>query len=45
MVKNGYKPVIHEDESERHLTYQKNGITFELHHHFSYENLDIENYI
>lgn len=46
MIKNGYKPVIHGDErSTRHLIYQKNGIIFELHHHFSYEKMDVESYI
>ena len=46
MVRNGYKPVIHGDEpSKRHLIYQKNGIVFELHHHFSYEKIDVESYI
>ena len=46
MIKNGYKPVIHEDKpSERHLIYQKNGIIFELHHHFSYEKMDVESFI
>lgn len=46
MDQNGYKPVIHEDEpSERHLIFQKNGIVFELHHHFSYEKMDVESYI
>ena len=46
MVRNGYKPFIHGDEqSTRHLEYQKNGIVFELHHHFSNEELEIDSYI
>ena len=46
MAQNGYKLIIHGDEpSLRHLIYQKNGIIFELHHHFSYERIEAENYI
>ncbi len=32
-------------KSPRHAGYVKNGIEFELHHHFSYPDLDIEEYI
>lgn len=30
------------DETERHIGFQKNGVKFELHHHFSYIDLDVE---
>lgn len=43
---NGYKltqPLS--PESPRHTGYLKNGIEFELHHHFSCPDLDIEEYI
>ena len=46
MDRNGYKPVPQEGKSsKRHMVYQRNGIVFELHHHFSYEKLDVEKYI
>ena len=32
-------------ENPRHLGYTKNGIRFELHHHFSMEDLDIEDVV
>ena len=43
MEKNGYV-LSHPATSEnpRHLGYTKNGIKFELHHHFSMDDLDIE---
>ena len=43
MEKNGYVlnyPAT--SENPRHLGYTKNGIKFELHHHFSMDDLDIE---
>lgn len=33
------------DEPERHVAYQKGGITVELHHHFSSDGIDIERYV
>ena len=43
MEKNGYL-LSHPSSSEnpRHLGYTKNGVRFELHHHFSQDDLDID---
>ena len=43
MEKNGYV-LSHPATSEnpRHLGYTKNGVMFELHHHFSHDDLDID---
>lgn len=32
-------------ETDRHITFKKDGVTIELHHRFSYIDLDIEDYI
>ena len=46
MKKNGYTISHQEVEKDaRHIGYEKNGIIFELHHHFSYPDLDIEAHI
>ena len=44
LEKNGYQRDNHR-ENPRHIGYKKDGITFELHHHFSREEMDIESYI
>jgi len=46
MEKNGYK-LIHpmSEQSPRHAEYIKNGVDFELHHHFSDNEIDIEDYV
>ena len=40
LVENGYQS-SHED-SERHIAYSKNGVSYELHYKFSYRDLDME---
>lgn len=45
MKANGYAVSHLEEEKYRHIGYSKGGVSFELHHHFSYVDLDIENYI
>lgn len=48
MAENGYAEV-HEpqalDEPDRHIAYQKDGITVELHHHFSSDGINMEQFI
>ena len=46
LLKEGYV-ITHPEENPpaRHIGFQKDGVHFELHHHFSYEDLDIEAYI
>jgi len=41
---NGYILDNH-GENPRHIGYKKNGVSFELHHHFSHEEVDIEDYV
>ena len=43
MNAGGYAP--ENVKSERHYSYNKNGVHFELHHHFSSHGLDIEKYL
>lgn len=31
--------------TDRHVSFRKSGVVFELHHHFSHEDLDIEDYL
>ena len=46
MVNNGYVVTCKEDgENARHIGLSKNGIAFELHHHFSYFDFDLEEYL
>lgn len=42
MSLNGYHQ---ERQSARHTSFLKDGIEYELHHHFSYDDLDIEYYL
>lgn len=46
MLENGYQR-INDDQTEnpRHYRYKKDDYIFEMHHHFSYPDLDIENFI
>ena len=46
LLDHGYV-IPHPDDakSTRHMEYRKDGITFELHHHFSYSDLDLEHFI
>ena len=44
LEKNGYQRDNH-GENPRHIGYKKEGISFELHHHFSHEEMDIEDYV
>ena len=47
MEQSGYQKEAAENESPdaRHIAYQKNDITYELHHHFSHEGIEVEQYI
>ena len=48
MEKNGYKPHYEERNAfviPRHLKFEKNGIEYELHHHYSSYGLDLEPYL
>ena len=45
MLQNGYQITHHNDAYTRHIGFTKNSISFELHHHFSYDDLDIETYL
>ena len=50
LEKSGYKPLYHEHEHNefilsRHLQFMKNGIEYELHHHYSSYGLDLEKYL
>ena len=42
---NGYKKDSKPEDEDRHIGYSKHGYHFELHHRFSYTDLDIERYI
>lgn len=43
LTKNGY--IEHHEEGPRHIGYKKDGISFELHHRFSHDDVDIEDYV
>ena len=45
LLNHGYKVGRAYESSERHVEFHKSGVEFELHHHFSYEDLDIEEYL
>ena len=45
MDQKGYLPGIQKPLNTRHKNYVKGNIAYELHHHFSYDDLDIEYYI
>lgn len=45
MEENAYTVLDGDDAEARHIGYAKDGVVFELHHHFSYADLDIEEYI
>lgn len=36
---------VFDHTTDRHVSYRKSGVTFELHHHFSHDDLDIEDYL
>lgn len=36
---------VYDHFTERHFSYRKSGLVFELHHHFSHNDVDIEKYI
>ena len=44
MERSGFKRETEKPDT-RHIAYQKDGITFELHHHFSHEGIDVERYV
>ena len=43
MLEAGYQ--LSGAEGDRHIAFEKDGVTIELHHRFSYEDLDIEDFI
>ena len=45
MAKNGYKETSEIETDDRHVGYEKDGIAFELHHHFSFGGIDVEKYV
>ena len=47
MEQSGYeRETVEPDKLDaRHIAYNKDGITFELHHHFSHEGIDVEKYV
>ena len=46
MLESGYQRIDQESsENPRHYRYKKDDFIFEMHHHFSYVDLDIENFI
>ena len=45
MAEHGYKKVSQEKDEFRHIEFEKDGFFFELHHRFSYDDLDIDDYI
>ena len=42
---NGYKLTCDIETDKRHSGYSKDGIDFELHHHFSFGGIDVEKYV
>ncbi len=44
LIDKGYT-YSHVDPDKRHFAFRKNGISFELHHHFSHSGLDFEEYV
>lgn len=36
---------VYDHSTDRHVSYRKNSFTFELHHHFSHDDLDFEEYL
>ncbi len=44
LISNGYT-IETGHENPRHIGFEKNNVCYELHHHFSHEDLDIEEYI
>ena len=45
MSENGYQMTHDLDDTGRHRCYRKDGIDFELHHHYSFEGIDVERYV
>ena len=45
LIQNGYKVTKELGYNPRHMSFKKNGVSFELHHHFSHDDLDIEEYL
>lgn len=43
ITKDDCQKIIEQGPTPRHIEFFKNGIEFELHHHFSYFDIDIEN--
>ena len=45
LLKAGYHPGVDNPYYTRHVAYNKSGVHFELHHHFSHEDRDVEEFI
>lgn len=45
MASHGYTVAHEEHETDRHIAYQKDGITLEMHIRFSSEGIDVEKYV
>ena len=45
LEKNGYKITYDIDDSKRHRCFDRDGISFELHHHYSFDGIDVEQYV
>lgn len=45
LIQNGFELTKESEQYTRHIGFKKNGISFELHHHFSHEEVDIESYL
>ena len=43
LAENGY--IEHHEEGPRHIGYKKDGTSFELHHRFSHDDVDFEDYV
>lgn len=44
LIENGFT-FVSEHTEKRHKSYVKDGVSFELHYHFSYTDIDVESYI
>lgn len=45
LLENGYVITHFMNQDDRHIVFCKSGFLFELHHHYSHEDIDIEDYI
>ena len=45
MIGEGYEPGNNSEDYTRHFAFNKDGVHFELHHHFSHEDRDVERFV